>query len=422
MMRLTCRIVAMAYILCVIGCTGGGIGATDLPHEDGILDAGEWPDPEIAHDLSVDDKITTDDVKEHDATLPDVPMETDGDAITGEDLSFTPDIPVSCKSGWQPLGVLGPWDYTESVTDLAVIPDGRYLVLSRQHVIELFSLAPFDPVRLDFKDAAVIDPAATWSRVEPAPGGVVALSSQGKTVKDLVVRLHYIKVAAGGLETGPALKIPFPAYEMDVSGDRVAVASASLMAVYRFRSGAWSLVVRRDLPKKMGYINGLLLVGDTLVVTAYSGLYLVPLDPADPVKTLKPAADPQIPLKVPAGILVPETGNFWTGSHGALEMLDVADGTLTWLANPPVISAFDAEDGPFQATLYQGHLFLANSESGVLRATWTLDGLTIPSKTTLTPYIWPGFTARPQRIERIDDVLVLVGAGGGSVGIVRVCE
>jgi hypothetical protein len=137
---------------------------------------------------------------------------------------------------------------------------------------------------------------------------------------------------------------------------------------------------------------------------------------------LSTVGNPQSPLSTPDGWLIPSTGNFWVGCNGALQLLDLAAGTLDFLATAPCISSFDAEDGPFQGALFAGELFLANSESGVLRLPWTPPTLAVPNSTTLTPAIWPDVPTYPMRLERLDDVLVLTGVFGASVGMVRICE
>jgi len=164
------------------------------------------------------------------------------------------------------------------------------------------------------------------------------------------------------------------------------------------------------------------LAGDVAVVTSSeAGVMVIPLDEGQPTTQLSTMGNPQIPLSTPEGWLIPETGNFWVGCDGALELLDPAAGTLEYLAAAPCISAFDAEDGPFQASSYSGEMFLANSESGILRFPWTPPEIDVPTSTTLSTAIWPDVPSYPARLERLGDVLFLLGDYGSSLGVVRIC-
>ena len=66
-------------------------------------------------------------------------------------------------------------------------------------------------------------------------------------------------------------------------------------------------------------------------------------------------------------------------------------------------------------------MFLANNESGLLRFPWTPPVIEVPTTTTLTTEIWPEMPSFPVRLERLGDVLYLLGDYGSSLGVVRIC-
>ena len=104
-----------------------------------------------------------------------------------------------------------------------------------------------------------------------------------------------------------------------------------------------------------------------------------------------------------------------------IERLHVATGRLDRVGETPVLSAFDAEDGAFDLALRDGALIIANSESGVLRAPWTEDGVTVPEGTTLTPALWEDVPPRPQQLAVLGDRLLILSPHADAVGVPYIC-
>lgn len=237
-----------------------------------------------------------------------------------------------------------------------------------------------------------------------------------------VNHLLVVEQAVAGSLLGQRITLPFLPSHVATDGSLIVAVGGMGIGFYELGATSLTEVSTRVFEPGLGAINGLALDGTTAIVTSYSGgVQLVPSSASDPIALLTPVANPQQPLPVPEGWLIPETSNFWQGSVGALELLDLSGPGLTWLATPPVISAVDGEDGPFSAALYDDDLFLANLESGTLRADWTTTDLTIPTETTLTETVWPGGVAFPDRVDVFGDVLILATSWGSSVGLVQIC-
>lgn len=107
---------------------------------------------------------------------------------------------------------------------------------------------------------------------------------------------------------------------------------------------------------------------------------------------------------------------------GYLELLDTETGRLRKLASVPAISAFDAEDGAFQAVRKGDTLYIANSESGVLRAEWTGETLSVDTRRALTLDTWADMPTRPQKIALHGDTLFIIEPYSDVVGVVQICE
>ncbi|MCA9688986.1 MAG: hypothetical protein KC636_05210, partial [Myxococcales bacterium] len=66
--------------------------------------------------------------------------------------------------------------------------------------------------------------------------------------------------------------------------------------------------------------------------------------------------------------------------------------------------------------------FIANGESGILRTTWSTDGVRVPTATTLTAELWPEVPKKPTQLAMFRDVLVMMDPMTHTVGLVNVCE
>ncbi len=105
-----------------------------------------------------------------------------------------------------------------------------------------------------------------------------------------------------------------------------------------------------------------------------------------------------------------------------LEYMDGETGRMKKVAEMPAISAFDAEDGPFQVINRGDTLYVANSESGLLRLTWNADGMKVDTRQALTTDEWADMPSRPQKLVIHNDTLFIMEPYGDAVGVVQLCE
>lgn len=164
--------------------------------------------------------------------------------------------------------------------------------------------------------------------------------------------------------------------------------------------------------------NGVIADGRIVWTNFSSGVVLEPITAGDPVVTAPTTSLSGIPLVVPEGVLIPGHEVPLHGCNACLELFDTHTGQITYLADTPCQWIHWKEtDGAYQAQLYGGELFVANGHSGVLRMPWTPDALAVPTQTTLTAAIWPDRPEMIQRLERLDDLLVLYDDWNPKVGL-----
>ncbi len=119
---------------------------------------------------------------------------------------------------------------------------------------------------------------------------------------------------------------------------------------------------------------------------------------------------------------LPEQGPYQHVEGGFLEYMDNETGRVKKLADVPVISAFDAEDGAFQVVRRGDTLYVANSESGLLRVKWDDQALSVDARQALTTDDWAEMPSRPQKIVIHNDTLFIMEPYGDAVGVVQLCD
>ncbi len=221
----------------------------------------------------------------------------------------------------------------------------------------------------------------------------------------------------------------------------------------------------------LGAVTALALVDDTAVVGLSSRqLALVSMRPSGPMRTLATRATPRQPLVLGDSLLIPETSSGWglpvdpqvrrdgelpeqgatdplagpedltprthhehpedfaTGPTpspdrwAGFELVDVSEMSLTEFGEAPIISAFDAHDGPFAVEWLNGQLVVANSESGLLSGRLDGAGVGLDESTALTAELSPGLPARPQSLAGLDDVVVTLEPGRAAAAFVGLCQ
>ena len=345
----------------------------------------------------------------------------DDDAVDDDDAADDDDDTYACADGWEPLGVFD--GFTAQVFSMAVSDDPPRLAASLGGFLEVYDLStPEAPVLDTSFSSHDLGPWGAWGDVTHAPWGFAA---GGESAVGPMAEYHLltVEVTGTGSTLGPRLQLGHSAQRVAVEGDLIVAAGTTQLTFAEHTGTELIALATRAYPQEVTWINAVALAGDVAVVTSYeAGVMLIPLDPGQPTTVLPTTGSPQRPLPTPEGWLIPETGNFWVGCDGALELLDPDAGTLEYLAAAPCISAFDAEDGPFQAVQFAEEMFLANSESGILRFPWTPPVIEVPTTTTLTTALWPEVPSYPTRLERLGDVLFLLGDYGSSFGVVRICS
>ena len=394
---------ALLAVLALAGCPQTDDDDSAIDDDDAVEDDDDAVDDDDSGAQDDDDAVDDDDSAD------------DDDAVDDDDA--TPD---DCVDGWAPRALVSP--AIGGLVQFAADPMTARLGIVSGQQLEVWDLSDAaNPALFHTHDPLEVGPWGGWWGLAPAPWGFAAVgtSSEGPTE---VFHLLTVEQAVAGSLIGPRINLPFLPSHVAVDGSLIVAVGGMGIGFYELGTIELIEVSTRTFEPGLGTINGLALDGDVAIVTSWTGgVQLVPSSADLPAVDLTPTANPQQPLAVPEGWLIPETSNFWQGSIGALELLDLEQESLTWLAQPPVISAADGEDGPFAAALHEGELFLANMESGTLRADWTTEGLAIPVGTTLTADVWPGGPLQPNRADLFDGVLILGTTWGSSVGLVEIC-
>ena len=113
--------------------------------------------------------------------------------------------------------------------------------------------------------------------------------------------------------------------------------------------------------------------------------------------------------------MVDRRDSFWSSYRAALEWLGPS-GTLTPLADIPVLSQGDGIDGAYDLAVRGDQVFVANCESGLLRGLWEEDAVELEKVSG--PWA-PDGECSPQQVELAEDVLVLAGT---RLDFVRPCR
>ncbi len=168
--------------------------------------------------------------------------------------------------------------------------------------------------------------------------------------------------------------------------------------------------------------NGLGYARDIALATTWAAdVTLLPSDLLAATTTVSLSNHGQKPLLVGDEFVVPQTTNGWVGGLAGVSLVDPVAGTATWLGEAPWISAADGEDGPFDLAMHDGELFLANRESGLLRAAWTPPTLTIPTTTTLTSAIHADLPSQPDLLDNLGALLVIGSSWQNEAVVVEAC-
>ncbi len=313
------------------------------------------------------------------------------------------------------------------VTRMAVHPSTPRLAVIYDGTLELWDVTDPAVPTLDVTFPGTdLGPGGVWLDVANASGW--GFSAVGQTIDGPQVDGHLVlvDVDVNGSALGLSMSTGADWYRLDVSGSmNIITTTGSVSWVYKdgVDLDQWS---SDTLVYNHSTVNDVDLHSDTALVTtpAYGGAVLV--QPFDDMMSqpypLHPTGNPQFLLDTPEGWLIPTTGNSVDGCDAAVELLTFSPSNMTLMDDSPCISANGEEDGAFQGSIYNGELFLANGESGLLRLPWTPPNLSVPQTTTLTDAVWPEVTEVPVRVERVDDVLFLLGRDGDGVGVVRICE
>jgi hypothetical protein len=294
------------------------------------------------------------------------------------------------------------------------------LAISSSSLLDIYDVsAPAAPSLQMSYDTLQIGPWGSWGPIAPADWGWAAgsESSAGPMAQHWVILLEETPNTSF---QGPRPQLSHAVQALATEGVTVVAAGGGAVSFLTLGSAGLALDATRYVGTATG-VRGLSLIGDRALVLCWGGGTVVSPDPlVVPIPVVSVGGSPQQPVVDGGAWLVPRSTNFWQGGTAGVARVETS-GSWTWLADAPWISSFDDEDGPFALAIEGGELFLANSESGVLRAPWPGAPLTIPPTTTLTSAVWPAVPARPRQIAHLGDLFALAGPDGSSVGLVTAC-
>ncbi len=369
-------------------------------------------------DATADDDDAVDD-DDSAATDDDDSADDDDDAVDDDDSAADDDDATGCE--WIPHATIGT-QLSSSLFGFGFHPPTERLAIATAVELEIHDVSDPDlPVYLRGHGSLEVGPWGQWGDLAEASWGFAAI---GQSSAGPMNQWHLLLVEQGasGSALGSRAQLSHDASHIAVDGDAIAVVGSQSVSFFEVVANALVPGETREWSAVPAAATGLGLHDGVALVGSWTGdALLVPVDPLAPMLTVDLPGTPHRPLWTDGGWLVPQTTNGWVAEAAGISLLDPAAGTSTWVGDAPWISAFDADDGPFQIDLLNGELLLANSESGMLRADYDPLGTTIPTATTLTAALWPEVPSLPRRMARDGSLLAIAQDFSTSLGLVEVC-
>ena len=82
----------------------------------------------------------------------------------------------------------------------------------------------------------------------------------------------------------------------------------------------------------------------------------------------------------------------------------------------------NGEDIQVRIVRHGDMIYIANSESGLLRVKWNAEGMKVDTRRALTTDDWADMPSRPQKIVVHNDTLFIMEPYGDAVGVIQLCE
>jgi hypothetical protein len=346
------------------------------------------------------------------------------DAGSADAPAQPPDAPVAaaCDPAWEPLSTID--GLATFVVGVASRESPDQVAIAATDELRILSVGPDDSIAPLTSLAPLAESGATggtavWMDVTAIPSGFAALGRSNQEPYPRWVSIYTLD--ASGITLRERIVVD-PMVEAFAADDRtvVVVGGEKIWFYQRGETGVFSQTSVRDIAGEHGLLPAVVLDGELAIVSSWlEGVFLVPRDGAQPVTQIRTTSHPERAFLTDRGWVVPQSSNFWSATPGSLSVLDLETRSLGFLSSAPVISAADGEDGPFHGVVYQGLLFVANGESGLLTTEWD-ETVQVPMDTEYLVELWPGFSSHPQRVARVRDLL-FISPGQQAVGVARLC-